>query len=104
MMGMDARDDALVNLSPPQGCGEGNARVPSKRLFVLALLACAVAATLGAQPLAAWTDASIAAGTSLQDAAKFWLSLTQSVGFDRPYTALRHTVRDLEAARFPDRD
>lgn len=106
MMGMGTHQRATSptspNLSNPNGSGEGNAE--PKRLLTLALLACVVAATLGAQPLAAWVNASIVTGTFLQDAANSWLSVTQHVGLDRPYTILRHAIRDAEAAQFPGRD
>jgi hypothetical protein len=78
--------------------------VSPKRLLMLALLACVVAATLGAQPLAAWVDASEASGTVVQDVVDTWSDTMQRIGFDRPYETLRHLVRDAEAAHFPGGD
>lgn len=78
--------------------------VSPKRLLVLALLACVVAATLGAQPLAAWVDASEASGTVVQDAVDAWSDAMRRIGLDRPYETLRRVVRDAEAARFPGGD
>lgn len=78
--------------------------VSPKRLLMLALLACVVAATLGAQPLAAWVDASEASGTVVQDVVDTWSDTMQRIGFDRPYEKLRHLVRDAEAAHFPGGD
>jgi len=87
------------------GTGTGRLeRAPPKRLLALSLLACVTAATLGAQPLAGWVDASIVAGTFLQDAADSWLTITQRIGLDQPYTILRNTIRGIEAARFHGRD
>ena len=71
---------------------------PRQRLTI-ALLSCIVAALFGATPLAAWVDASIVAGTAVQQAADAWLELTQRVGLDRPYDLLHRIVRDAEAAR-----
>lgn len=78
--------------------------VSPKRLLVLALLACVIAATLGAQPFAAWVDASEANGTVLQGAVDAWSDAMRRIGCDRPYEMLRHAVRDAEAARFPGGD
>ena len=50
----------------------------------IALLGCLVAALFGAAPLAAWVDASIAAGTVVQQAADAWRELTQRVGLEAP--------------------
>lgn len=72
--------------------------VTARQLLGIALLGCIVAALFGAVPLAAWVDASIAGGTVVQQAADAWLGLTQRVGLDRPYDALRHAIRDAEAA------
>ncbi len=70
--------------------------VTARQLLKSALVCCAVAALLGATPLAAWVDTSIIAGTVVQQAADDWLALTQRVGLDRPYDALRHAIRDAE--------
>ena len=70
--------------------------ITPRQLLGTALVCCIVAALLGAAPLAAWVDTSIAAGTVVQQAANDWLSLTQSVGLDRPYDVLRHAIRDAE--------
>jgi hypothetical protein len=78
--------------------------VSPKRLLALALLACVVAATLGAQPLAAWVDASEASGTVVQDAVDMWSDAMRRIGFDRPYETLRRAVRDAEAAHFSGSD
>ncbi|HEY2619812.1 MAG TPA: hypothetical protein VGI78_20890 [Acetobacteraceae bacterium] len=64
----------------------------------IAILSCFVAALFGAAPLAAWVDASILSGTVVQQVADSWHELTQRVGFDRPYEALRRAVREAEAA------
>jgi hypothetical protein len=72
--------------------------VTPRKLLGIAVLGCCVAALFGAAPLAAWVDASIAGGTILQQAADTWHELTQRFGFDGPYDALRHAVRDAEAA------
>jgi hypothetical protein len=73
--------------------------VTPRQLLGIAALSCFVAALFGAAPLAAWVDASIADGTVVQQAADSWRGLTQRAGFDRPYDALRHAVRDAESAR-----
>ena len=70
--------------------------IAPRQLLLTALLCCVVAALLGAPPLAAWVDASIAAGTVVQQAADDWLALTQRVGLDRPYEVLRHAIRGAE--------
>ena len=70
--------------------------VTPRQLLGIALISCAVAATLGATPLASWVDASIAGGTVVQQAADDWLALTQRAGLDRPYAALRQARRDVE--------
>ena len=80
------------------------ASVSPKGLLMFALLACVVAATLGAQPLAAWVDASLASGTVLQEAADDWADAMRSAGLDRPYDTLRHAVRNAEDVRFPGGD
>jgi hypothetical protein len=72
--------------------------VTPRQLLGIALVSCAVAATLGATPLASWVDGSIAGGTVVQQAADDWLALTQRAGLDRPYTALRQAMRGAEAA------
>jgi hypothetical protein len=79
-------------------------RVSAKRLLMLSLLACAVAATFGAKPLAAWVDASLVSGTFVQGAVDEWSDVMRRVGVTRPYDMLRNTIRDAEAARFPGRD
>lgn len=88
--------------SAPDGGRGGN--ISPKRLLVLALLACVIAGTLGAQPLAAWVDESVARGTVLQDAVDAWSDAMRRIGFHRPYDTLRHAVRNAEAARFPGSD
>jgi len=90
--------------SAPQGSGDGNVRVSPRHLLMLALLACVVAATLGAKPLAAWVDASLVSGTLVQGAVDEWSDAMQRIGMTRPYDMLRHAIRDAEAARFPGRD
>lgn len=70
----------------------------SRQLLGNSLLACLVAAVLGAAPLAGWVDASILGGTVVQKAADDWLALTQRVGLDWPYKALREAIRAAEAA------
>ena len=72
--------------------------VTPRELLGLALLACLSAALLGAKPLASWVDSSIVADTVVEEAADGWLSLTQRLGFDRPYEALRQAVRAAEGA------
>ena len=72
--------------------------VTPRQLLGIAVLACFVAALFGATPLAAWVDQSVAGGTTVQLAADAWRDLTQRVGLDRPYDALRHAVRDAEGA------
>ncbi|HLY87364.1 MAG TPA: hypothetical protein VKQ27_00125 [Acetobacteraceae bacterium] len=79
-------------------------RVSPRHLLMLALLACVVAATLGAKPLAAWVDASLVSGTLVQGAVDEWSDAMQRIGMTRPYDMLRHAIRDAEAARFPGRD
>lgn len=101
-MGTSRSTPTSTDPSALDGGGRGNIR--PKRLLVLALLACVVAATLGAQPLAAWVDASEASGTVLQDAVDAWSDAMRRIGFDRPYEMLRHAVRDAEAAHFPGSD
>ena len=71
--------------------------VAPRRLLGIALVGCFVAALFGADPLAAWVDASVAGGTVVQQAADAWLGLTQRLGFDRPCDALRHAVREVAA-------
>ena len=71
---------------------------------MLALLACVVAAALGAKPLAGWVDASLVSGTFVQDAVDEWSDVMQRIGVTRPYDMLRRTIRDAEAVRFPGRD
>src|SRR5579859_618800 len=90
--------------SAPQGSADGNVRVSPRHLLMLALLACVVAATLGAKPLAAWVDASLVSGTLVQGAVDEWSDAMQRIGMTRPYDMLRHAIRDAEAARFPGRD
>jgi len=75
-----------------------------KRLLMFALLACVVAATLGAEPLSAWVDASLVSGTFIQSAVDNWSDAMQRIGVTRPYTVLRRAIRDAEAAHFPGRD
>jgi hypothetical protein len=70
--------------------------VSPRRLLGVAFIGCITAAVLGAKPLAAWVDASIAADTVLQQAADDWLALTERAGLDRPYVALRQAMRDAE--------
>jgi hypothetical protein len=72
--------------------------VTPRQLLEIAVLSCFVAALFGAAPLAAWVDASIVGGTVVQQAADHWHEVTQRIGFDRPYDALRRAVRDAEAA------
>ncbi len=72
--------------------------VTPRKLLGIAVLACFVAALFGAPPLAAWVDQSVAGGTTVQLAADAWRDLTQRVGLDRPYDALRHAVREAEGA------
>ncbi len=72
--------------------------ITPRRLLGIAILSCFVAALFGAAPLAAWVDASMVSGTVVQQVADNWHELTQRVGFDRPYNALRRAVRDAEAA------
>jgi hypothetical protein len=72
--------------------------------MVFALLACVVAATLGAKPLAAWVDASLVSGTFVQGAVDEWSDVMQRVGVTRPYDILRNAIRDAGAVRFPGRD
>jgi hypothetical protein len=74
--------------------------VTPRNLLAIALLGCFTASVFGAAPLAAWVDASPAGGTELQQAADAWHEQMQRLGVDRPYAALRRTVRDAEAARF----
>ena len=93
-----------AGISVPRGRGDGNGRAPPKQLVVLALLACVVAATLGAKPLAAWVDVSLISGTFVQVAVDDWSDVMQSIGVTRPYNVLRRAIRDAEAARFPGRD
>jgi hypothetical protein len=76
----------------------------SKRLLMLALLACVVAATLGAEPFAAWVDASLVSGTFIQSAVDDWSDAMQRIGVTRPYEVARHAIRAAEAAHFPGRD
>lgn len=90
--------------SAPQGSGDGIVRVSPTHLLMLALLACVVAATLGAKPLAAWVDASLLSGTLVQSAVDEWSDAMERIGVTRPYDVLRHAIRDAEAARFPGRD
>ena len=71
--------------------------VAPRRLLGIAMVGCFVAALFGADPLAAWVDGSVAGGTVVQQAADGWRALTQLVGFDRPYDALHHAVRDVAA-------
>jgi hypothetical protein len=75
-----------------------------KRLLMLGVIACVVAATLGAQPFAAWVDASLVSGTFIQSAVDDWSDAMQRIGVTRPYDVLRHAIRDAEAAHFPGRD
>ena len=70
-----------------------------RRLLGIALLACITAALFGAAPLDAWVNASIAGGTVVQQAADAWLDVTQRLGLDRPYDALRRVVRNVEGTR-----
>lgn len=71
---------------------------PRRQLLGTAMVGCFVAALFGADPLAARVDASaVAGGTVVQQAADGWRVLTQLVGFDRPYDALRHEVREVVA-------
>jgi hypothetical protein len=72
--------------------------VTPRQLLGIAVLGCVVAALFGAAPLSAWVDQSVAAGTTVQVVADAWRDLTQRVGLDRPYDALRHAVRDAEGA------
>lgn len=78
--------------------------VTPKRLLMLALLACVVAATLGAGPFAAWVDTSLVSGTFIQGAVDDWSDALQRIGATRPYELARHAIRVAEAARFPGRD
>lgn len=93
-----------AGISAPGGRGDGNGRATPKQLVMLVLLACVVAATLGAKPLADWADASLISGTFVQVAVDDWSDIMQSIGVTRPYDVLRHAIRDAEAARFPGRD
>jgi hypothetical protein len=74
-------------------------RVTPRQLLGIAVLGCFVAALFGATPLSAWVDASVAGGSVVQQVADGWRDLTQRVGFDGPYDALRHAVRNAETAR-----
>lgn len=71
--------------------------VTPRQLLGTAMVGCFVAALFGADPLAARVDASVAGGTVVQQAADRWRALTQLAGFDRPYDALRHEVREVVA-------
>jgi len=104
MRGMGTGRGTPTSPDPSAPGWSGGGSITPKRLLVLALLACVIAATLGAQPLAAWVDASVASGTVLQDAVDTWSDAIQRVGLDRPYDMLRHAVRDAEAVRFPGGD
>ena len=72
--------------------------VTPRQLLGIAVLGCVVAALFGATPLAAWVDESVAGGTTVQLTADAWRDLTQRIGLDRPYEALRHAVRNAEGA------
>jgi hypothetical protein len=98
----DTRLQPGTGIAAPRGDREGSA--DAKRLLMLALLACVVAATFGAKPLAAWVDASLVSGTFVQDAVDEWSDVMQRIGVTRPYDVLRRAIRDAEAARFPGRD
>lgn len=71
--------------------------VTPRQLLGTAMVGCFVAALFGADPLAARVDASVARGTVVQQAADGWRTLTQLVGFDRSYDALRHAAREVVA-------
>ena len=70
--------------------------VTPRQLLGVALLGCLIASVFGAAPLAAWVDASIAAGTVVQQAADAWHDTMQGAGLDGPYRALRDAVRTAE--------
>jgi hypothetical protein len=72
------------------------AGINPRQLLGLALLTCVVAALFGAKPLAGWVDTSVLADTIVQQTADEWLSVTQRLGFDRPYEVLRQAVRQAE--------
>jgi hypothetical protein len=76
------------------------ASVTRGHLLAIALLGCFTAAIFGAAPLAAWVDASIMGETAVAQTTQAWLGLTQRIGLDRPYDAVRRAVRAAEAARF----
>jgi hypothetical protein len=102
MMDMSVRSRTSPRLSAAEKDGEK--RVDAKRLVMLALLACVVAAMFGAKPLASWVDASLVSGTFVQDAIDEWSDAMQRIGVTFPYDVLRRAIRDAEAARFPGRD